>query len=153
MEKICICCKRKFKANPRVKKQDYCNSKICQKARRTKWYREKMARDPAYRDNQKRCQKEWQQVNPGYYRRYRAHHPEYVKRNRIFQTKRNLIRRNDKLGRLIVNIDSLNKSFYPRKAQLFKLVPQAGKMIANIDSLIVNLIPVNALEKQKTRFG
>lgn len=146
MEKTCVCCKRKFKANPRLKKQYYCNSKGCQKARRNKWYREKKARDPDYRDNQNRCRKQWQQANPDYYRDYRASHPEYVKRNKILQIRRDA--RKSKNGPVfLAKIDSLIKELYPRKKQLYKLVPESGNFLANIDSLIVNLIPYNMLEK------
>ena len=147
METTCLNCRQRFKSNPRVKNQDYCSRKVCQRARRARWYREKLAKDPAYRDNQKRCRQEGRQSNPDYYRNYRSRHPEYVNRNRAVQIKRNLIRRKDKIGRLIANIDALNKRSHPRKPQFFRIVPENGKMIANIDSLIVKLIPYNVLEK------
>lgn len=142
MEKTCINCRRGFKANPRVKNQNYCSGKACQKARRARWYREKMAKDPDYRDNQKRCREQWQQSNPDYYQNYRTRHPEYVNRNRILQIKRDIRRRKKDSG-LLAKIDALTKELYPRKGRLYKLIPQPGNMLANIDSLIFNIIPYN----------
>ncbi|PXF54723.1 MAG: hypothetical protein C4B58_15655, partial [Deltaproteobacteria bacterium] len=44
----------------------------CQKARRRKWQKEKLATDEAYRANQADCQMAWRQRNPDYWRRYRV---------------------------------------------------------------------------------
>lgn len=142
---ICIHCGKEFSPDPKVKNQRYCSNRDCQKARRAGWYREKMAKDPDYKDNQRLCQKQWQRRHPGYYRAYRAKHPEYVERNRLLQIRRNAKRRKDRLGKLIAKIDVLSKGLFSRKGELFKLIPQDNRLIAKIDSLVVKLIPYKGL--------
>lgn len=105
-----------------------------------------MAKDQDYKDNQRRCQKEWLTHHPGYYRDYRANHPEYVQRNRLLQLRRNAKRGKDKLSRLIAKIDSLDRTVFSRKGELFKLIPQDNRLIAKIDSFIVKLIPYKGLK-------
>ncbi len=138
----CVHCGREFSPNPRVKNHRYCKAEDCQKARRNGWYRQKISTDPDYRDNQKRCKKEWAERNPCYYREYRRKRPEYVDRNRVLQLKRNAKRGQDKASRLIAKIDASNTGFHSRRGGIFRIVPQGGKMIAKIDSLTVRLVPV-----------
>lgn len=138
----CIHCGRGFEPNPRVKEQSYCRDNGCQRARRARWQRQKMATDPDYRDNQSRCQKEWLLRHPGYYKDYRAGHPEYVERNRLLQIRRNARRRKDGLAKLIAKMDSLGRGLYPCRGELFKLVPQGNRLIAKMNSLTVKLVPV-----------
>ncbi len=145
---ICIHCGKEFSPNPRVKNQRYCGDRECQTSRRASWYRKKIATDPDYRDNQKRCKREWLNSHPGYWRDYRGKHPEYVERNRLLQLRRNAKRRRDKLSRLIAKIDALNTGFYSQRGELFKLIPQDGRLIAKIDSLIVRLVPVKGRQAQ-----
>ncbi len=139
---ICIHCGKSFSANPRVKNQKYCGDKGCQRARKTKWQMEQMAKDPDYRDNQSSCQKEWLDNHPGYYKKYRQEHPEYVERNRLLQLRRNAKKRSDSVSRLIAKMDSLDIGLYSRRGKLFKIVPQDGRLIAKMDSLIALLVPV-----------
>lgn len=138
---ICICYGNEFKPNPRVKNQMYCKRKKCQKARRVRWQREKMRNDADYRDNQKRCHIEWLERHPGYYSRYRARHPEKVERNRLLQFKRDMKKREDKIGKYLAKMDSLWGGFYSRRGGLFRIVPQGKNFLANMDSLLVKVIP------------
>lgn len=147
----CIHCFKEFKPNPRVKNQQYCGAKKCRRARRALWQRRKAATDPDYRDNQKRCQREWQERNPGYYRLYRMSHPCYVQRNRFLQEIRNNRRRKGKTDQMIAKMDSLLKPFYSRKGCIFRLIPQGAGMIAKMDSLTARLIPVAS--GNRTRLG
>ena len=112
---ICIHCGKEFSPNPRVKNQRYCGDRKCQTARRASWYRKKIATDPDYRDNQKRCQKEWLNSHPGYWKDYREKHAEYVERNRLLQLRRNAKSRRDSVSRLIAKIDSLVVRLVPVK--------------------------------------
>jgi hypothetical protein len=90
MEKIPCCqCGRYFIPDPRQKNQRYCSKKVCQRARKAAWQREKMVSDPAYRANQKQSQADWQSSNADYWRRYRVAHPEQAERNRDLQKVRN----------------------------------------------------------------
>jgi hypothetical protein len=54
MNSVCVHCSKEFRPNPRVKNQKYCNNRECQRTRRARWRRHKMATDPDYLDNQKR---------------------------------------------------------------------------------------------------
>ena len=145
--KRCIHCGKNFDGNPRVKKQMYCNGSECQKARRARWQREKIGSDPDYRDNQKRCHKEWISQHPDYYRKYRAKHPEYTERNRVLQLRRNARQRKDVSVELIAKMDSL-AGLYSRYGETFRLIPQDGRLIAKMDSLIVKLVPMRRLAMQ-----
>ena len=138
----CVHCGKEFSPNPRVKNQRYCGDRSCQKARRARWQKAKMTKDPDYTENQRLCWKDWLAHHPGYYRDYRALHPEYVERNRFLQARRNAKRRKDGLAKMIAKMDSLDRGFYSRRGELFKLIPQDGRLIAKMDSLIVKLVPV-----------
>ncbi len=48
----CAKCGCLFRPNPRVKDQEYCNRSACQRARKRRWQRKRMATDPDYRANQ-----------------------------------------------------------------------------------------------------
>lgn len=139
---ICIHCGKIFHPNPRVKNQRYCKEKDCQRARRASWQRQKMATDPDYRENKKRCQKEWQESNPDYYRLYRNKHPEYTQRNRLLQVIRDNRRHKDKESKMLAKLDSLLKPYYSRRGATFKLIPQPERLLAKLDSLTVKLVPV-----------
>jgi len=149
-EKINICahCGREFNPNPKVKKQRYCGNKPCQRARRALWQRRKMASDPDYRDNKIRCQRQWHENHSGYYKNYRAKHPEYAKRNKFLQQMRDIRRRKNKYGHgsgeMLARLDSLLKPYYSRRGSIFKLIPQDDRMLAKLDSLKVKLVPVRA---------
>lgn len=144
---ICIHCGNSFKPNPRVKGQRYCREKACQRARRARWQRKKMAADPDYRDNQSRCRKGWMANHPGYYREYRDSHPEYVKRNRLLQAGRDARRHKDRIGRFLAKMDSLAKGFYSRRGGLFKLIPEDDRLLAKMDSLVVRLVGIGAVDR------
>lgn len=88
----CAYCQRRYLKNPRVKLQSYCGADNCQRARKRRWQRHKMATDPDYRLNQKDCMLRWRQRHPNYWREYRGAHPTYAAQNRILQKLRNLNR-------------------------------------------------------------
>lgn len=144
---VCIHCKREYKVNPRVKEQQYCNSKACQRVRKTKWQKEKMVKDADYRENQKRCQKQWQKENTGYYKEYRNKHPEYVERNRAMQAMRDMRRKPTKENKNLAKMDSLIKPYYSRKGSIFKLYLGWPENLAKMDALTVKLVP-----KQQARW-
>ena len=109
----CCCCGKAIILNPRVKKKhQYCNKPECQRMRRRKWQKKRYATDPCYIANQRDAHALWRKKNPDYYKKYRAAHPSYTKRNRELQRTRNR-RRHCKEPEtrdsrpLIVNMDSL----------------------------------------------
>jgi hypothetical protein len=118
-----------------VRHQGYCNDSECQKARKRKWQKEKLARDSDYRDNQASAQKQWRSRNKDYWKRYREKNPAYTERNRIGQRERNRQRRS---GAGIAKIDELQgKPLVP--SGRYRLVPFCNQGIAKMDELIVEL--------------
>jgi len=103
-----------------------------------------MATDADYRENKERCQRQWHESHPGYYRDYRNRHPEYRQRNNALQQIRNMRRHKDKGGKMIAKLDSLIKPYYSRRGAIFRLIPQPEQMIAKLDSLTVKLVPIQA---------
>jgi len=127
-------CRRVFDPDPRVKYQRYCGDKDCQRTRKRKWQKEKLAGDPEYKANQRDCQREWHQHHPGYYKKYRQDHPSYRQRNTLLQGYRNA------KARVIAKMDE----FKPAPAKdpgAFYLLPLIAKMDASPQKVI--LIPIS----------
>jgi hypothetical protein len=120
-------CRRLFHPNPRVKNQRYCDKKDCQRDRKARWQRQKMRDDPDYRDNHRDGQQSWIETNRGYWRRYRALHPEYVRRNRILQRERDMKRRD------LAKMDALGE-ISPVRPGSYYLIPARGNL-AKMDVL------------------
>lgn len=70
-----------------------CENIECQRTRKRAWQRDKMHKDPAYRENQKAAQKQWHIKHPAYWRDYRARHSTYTEQNRRQQRLRNARKR------------------------------------------------------------
>jgi hypothetical protein len=116
MEKSCLYCKKRFKPHPAVPDQEYCSDPECQKIRKRRWQKEKLAKDSDYRENQAEAQKQWRSRNRDYWRQYRERNPAYTEKNRIGQRERNRRRRSGS-----------------------GLVPFCNLGIAKMDELIVEL--------------
>ena len=140
MSRICIFCGRSFEPCPTVPNQRYCSRPECQKARRRKWQKEKLATDEAYRANQADCQRAWRQRNPDYWRHYRETHPAYTERNRQLQRQRNSRKRKSsgKDGSMIANMDELTRRNNDLSGH-FRLIPIDPSGVANMDELIVRI--------------
>jgi len=135
MEKTCLCCKKPFHPHPAVPHQQYCSDPECQKARKRKWQREKLANDRDYRANQAEAQKQWRSRNKDYWKKYRERHPAYTERNREDQRERNRRRRS---GGEIAKMDELKgETLIP--SGRYRLVPLCNMGIAKMDELIVEL--------------
>ena len=132
-------CRRLFKPNPRVKNQQYCKRKDCQRARKSLWQRKKMKDDPDYRDNQRDSQQSWKERNRDYWRRYRSRHPEYVKRNCLLQKERDKQRRSKNLAKM----DASKENSFVKPGSYY-LIP-ANAYLAKMDVLSqkVLLIPTS----------
>ena len=108
MEKSCLYCKKRFKPHPAVPDQEYCSDPECQKIRKRRWQKEKLAKDSDYRENQAEAQKQWRSRNRDYWRQYRERNPAYTEKNRIGQRERNRRRRSGsgiaKMDELIVEL-------------------------------------------------
>ena len=125
----CVNCRRFFRLNPRVKEQRYCRRKECQRARKSRWQREKMARDPDYKANHKRAQSHWATRNPDYWRKYRADHPESAAQNRLLQKQRDAERRKRNLAKM----DALEGKNH-LETGIYYLVPSVPENLAKMDA-------------------
>lgn len=134
MEQVpCLCCGRFF--IPRNKKQNYCSTISCQRARKADWQRHKMRSDPDYKRDQRISQKKWLGSNQDYWKKYRLKHPEKVERNRALQRLRN----KNRLKKVWVDNSNIAKMDVRKKALKvlnigssgqFWLVPVIAKMDA-----------------------
>ena len=126
-------CGRLFDPDPRVKNQRYCGEKACQRARKRKWQKEKLAVDPDYKANQRDCQIDWHTRHPGYYRKYRQEHPRYCQRNTLLQGCRNA------KARVIATMDAFKPAPF-NKPGAFYLLPLIATMDASAQKVL--LIPM-----------
>jgi hypothetical protein len=135
MERSCLCCKKHFKPHHAVPDQRYCADPECQKSRKRKWQKEKLARDSDYRANQAEAQRQWRSRNKDYWKQYRASHPAYVEANRTGQMERNRRRRS---GSGIAKMDELAGKSLIRSGRYW-LIPVCTPEIAKMDELIVEI--------------
>jgi len=121
--------------HPAVRHQRYCSDPECQKTRKRKWQKEKLANDSDYRANQAEAQRQWRSRNTDYWKRYRRRNPAYTERNRMGQRERNRRRQS---GSEIAKMDELKgKPVIP--SGRYRLVPFCDLGIAKMDELIVEL--------------
>ena len=139
----CTYCGRKYRKNPRVKVQKYCGNVACQRARKRRWQRRKMATDPDYRLNQHDCAQRWKKSNPGYWQQYRKDHPSYTSKNRNLQRLRNL---NRIAPAMIAKMDPIktDRCVIPGIYYLLRKCRQ----IANMDAILqkVFILPMSCLQ-------
>lgn len=143
----CKHCGKRKRKNPRLKnKQSYCGAKVCQRARRNQWERERLKNDPLYYAHRKKQKTKWRKECPAdaYQRCYRKSHSEYDQKNRELQPSRNAEAKKRQPEHPVSNIvktDSLTPGalvlsglyeIYPYKTGL-------GEKIVKTDPLIVEL--------------
>jgi hypothetical protein len=112
--RLCLACGNALVPLRHVPHQRYCSSKVCQRARRRDWQRNRLRIDSDYRDNQARAQAKWRAGHPGYWREYRAAHPAYRERNRSMQRLRNERRNAEPIAKMdIISLPRpLDSGFY-----------------------------------------
>lgn len=125
----CTHCRTLFVPNPRVKAQRFCSHQACQRARKTQWQRDKLARDPDYRANQRDCQRNWQRQHPHYWRQYRQKRADYCERNRLQQRQRDHKRRPGPLAKM----DALAPLSIIQSG-IYHLIPEVGGHLAKMDA-------------------
>jgi len=135
MEKKCECCKRGFIPHPAVAHQEYCSDPECQKRRKRKWQKEKLANDSDYRANQAEAQRQWRNRNRDYWRQYRKRNLAYTETNRIRQRECNRGRRS---GSGVAKMDELRGENFLTSGR-YRLVPLCSAGIAKMDELIVEI--------------
>lgn len=138
----CKNCRSFFNVCTKVKKHEYCKKVACQRARKRKWQKRKMADDQTYHRDQKEAQEIWLNKNPDYWKQYRSNHCEYTDRNRDKQKERN---RSGKVSSAakpsfseIAKMDALNHKNHTLSGR-YHLIPLSGKKIAKMDALIVKI--------------
>ena len=134
----CCHCKRIRLQNPRIKEQQYCGAQECQNARKNEWRKKKLCSDDAYRQGKRESQKQWQEANPDYWKKYRAGHYNYTKNNRNEQVRRNTFRS----SMMIAKRDALSALFYD-KTMRYEIFAVEGDAIAKRDALIVEIVALS----------
>lgn len=135
----CRHCGKIFQRNPCLKKQEYCSSASCQRARMRAWKRKQYRNNNTYRKKQLESQRKWREQRPAheYQKQYRASHPEYEDSNRELQSVRNGKRTKGSVS-MIVNGNTL--FLQPSDDAVYTLtqVTKAGKIV-NGNTLLVQL--------------
>jgi hypothetical protein len=151
----CQHCGKRIHKNPRLKiHQKYCGNKTCQQSRKNLWEREKLRKDPAYRERRKKQKAIWRKDRPGhqYQLEYRQSHPQYVESNRKLQQIRNksaseIVPENK--TQKIVKTDTLMSGSLVR-CGLYEILPykmRPGKKIVKTDAIIVEIRAHHGLQK------
>jgi hypothetical protein len=141
MDKRCVCCHDQLPSVPAARNHRYCSKPACQRERKRLWHRQKLATDEAYRQSKADAQRKWTSANSGYWKQYRAKHPDYVKRNREKQRERNRKRprkREIAASGVIAKIDALIPQHVIPFGR-YRLVPLATDLIAKMDALVVEI--------------
>lgn len=85
--------------------QTVCGDIVCQRERRSRYRRRKIAKDAKYREACRESARQWRKEHPEYWKQYREAHPGAVERNRQQQGHR---KRKQHLKRLANNISALD---------------------------------------------
>jgi len=130
---ICIHCEQTFKRHS--KNQKYCGKKDCQKARKAKWRRDELNKNPKFKVEQEQAQTDWKDKMPkDYWKNYREKNIEKTERNRILQRVRNHRRR---------AINKEKKFILSASKNIAEI--ESSKLIAKID--VVKPSPHHALNE------
>jgi hypothetical protein len=135
----CACCKRILPRDPRVKNQRYCGAKACQRARKSKWQREKLELDPEHRANKRESQRVWQGKNPSYWQQYRSKNQDYCQRNRQRQQARDR-HRTAAAEADLAKMDTLERIFHDTSRTYF--ISASPGNLAKMDAIPVKIIPI-----------
>ena len=132
----CSACGRLFQPCAKVPNQQYCSERSCQKERKRRWQKNKLAEDPDYKANQRDAQKRWRAKHPDYWRDYRKRHSDYERRNRELQRERNRRRRERETR--IAKMDALKDKSAIISGH-YQLVPLGSGTIAKMDAINVKI--------------
>lgn len=158
MGKFCLCCGVSFCPYPGRPHQEFCSKAGCQRERRRRWHREKMANDEVYRKGQSDCQQNWLERHPDYWREYRASHPAYCERNRQQQGERNRRRRappDEVIAKMdeVTSCNDVESCCSDVESGKYILVPFRSGMIAKMDEVIVQLAVITAKKSMSETRG
>jgi 16S rRNA C967 or C1407 C5-methylase (RsmB/RsmF family) len=141
---ICLHCGGKFQCNPRIKKQKYCSSPICQNARKRLHDKKTIATSRGKSLKQAR-NKRWLEKYPDdvYMDKYRKEHPKYEEENRKKQKIRNQKNRPDQQS-MIVKTDAL--LLQPRGDGAYMAFKVKKQKIVKTDTLLLQMQVQTAIE-------
>ncbi len=122
----CPYCHQFFVPSRYRPQQRVCSRPQCQRRRKREDHRRRLASDPEYREICRDSRRKWRARDPGYQRRYRRDHPEYVEQNREAQRRRDQKRR---LGDLVKNNLALDVKRLEQEVWL--VAPRAGNLVKN----------------------
>lgn len=132
----CAACAASFRPRPQAREQRFCSRPECQRERRRRWQKNKRQRDADYRENQRRAQRNWAERHGGYWREYRARHPQSLERNRVRQRERDRRRRGGVLAKMDV---SMPPQPVPSGIYEIRRVTQGAEALAKMDVWRVQL--------------
>jgi hypothetical protein len=132
----CEACGQAFWPRPQTPRQSFCGAIDCQRERRRRWQRAKLAADPDYRSNQEQAHRAWAAAHADYWRAWRDRHPEYCERNRHRQRERN--RRRQASAAAIAKMDA-SAPLLPVPSGIYRLVPATADGIAKRDACTVHI--------------
>ena len=91
-KKRCPACGEEFLPWPQILSQEFCSKPNCQRERRRRRQVERRARSIEQQTSDAQYFQDWVAKNPGYWKKYRESHPDYVERNRKQQKERSSAR-------------------------------------------------------------
>jgi hypothetical protein len=98
MSPCCPYCHQPFVPSKFCPGQKVCSRADCQRRRGRDYHRQKLNKDPEYRQVCRDSWQKWSARHPDYRRNYRRTHPASAERNRQAQRKRDRLRRLRQLG-------------------------------------------------------
>jgi hypothetical protein len=134
----CAACGTAFRPGKQIPGQRYCSREACQRARRRRWQKRKLQDDADYRANQVQAQQAWAGRHDGYWREYRANHPDYTDRNRLEQRQRDRRRRAADLAKM-----DASTPIHPVPSGTYRLVPEVGGDLAKMDAWTVKITVIS----------
>lgn len=136
-QRSCRFCQKPFEPSRFHPEQRACSDTACQRLRLQENRRQKLLSDPEYRQGCRDSACQWRRSQPGYWKHYRATHPQSRERNRIQQQYRDRRRR---LANLANNNSALPLTSFP--ATVWLSGPLAGDLANN------NLAPAHVVVLQ-----
>lgn len=149
----CRHCFQSLPGNPRIKKQKYCSSRLCQNTRRRLSGKKGSSSSSERRFLRTARNKRWRDTRPGheYQKQYRANHPEYVKCNREQQKERNKRRLKDHSSMIVKTYallphpshDGLSPAFDVKNGKIVKTYTLLSQM--QVQSALEAFSPQNTV--------
>ena len=87
-DRRCRYCDQLFQPSRCHPEQAVCSEQVCQQRRRAQNRKRKLMADPEYREVCRESARKWRGDHVGYWKQYRATHPQSVERNRSLQRRR-----------------------------------------------------------------